>query len=291
MKHTLLKIVIVITLLNLICYSSKHKTKINKPVQPVQSAPKSVIPPIKQEIIPKFVQVLIHRQVSDKNAIYADIMMHSKDSPYGDKDGRSTNAHETTHGINSEVRNEYFLKLKKKVNAFYCLDGRAVIVEEPNMKKSQVDKFIPAVLRSYRYNLYIVGQKDWDDTPTYLCDEWSAYVNGGICCVQDAKDGNASEGNFDGVSGCLDFSIYTMALCMAIKEHDPSYWKENLQFRSFVIWEMKRAEATFREGRAIPQFKNEQQETLLKEFLTNPAAEAMRKFVKEELEGIWLQTN
>lgn len=247
-------------------------------------------PKPRPEATPKFVTVSKYRSAGEEGTVYADVISHSKEPPYGDGGGRSTNVHETTHGVNSDIRNSH-TQPGRRVNGFYVLEGRGVVIDEPKSKKSHADKFLPKSLRSYRYDNYIRGQRAWEDTPTYICDEWVAYVNGGKCCVEDVKKGRYKEGWRDGVSGCLDFSIYTIAMCMAVKEDDPDYWRTNEQFRAFVVWELKRAHETYMEGHVMPQFKWEKQDALLKEFLTNPEAQAMRNFVAQELGGVWLNTN
>ena len=111
----------------------------------------------------------------DMGAVLMDIETHlpsSYGTQYQDAD-RITWGHETTHGINSELRNNYN-KTGKTANGFYCLESQGAIIEEPNLRKSQVAAFVPQVLRGSRFELYINGMSDWDDTPTYIFDEWTA---------------------------------------------------------------------------------------------------------------------
>jgi hypothetical protein len=243
------------------------------------------LPPEQKAVLPDFVEVKVHRN-SEKGTVYGDIISHSKDNPYGDGHGRTTNAHETTHGINSEIRMAH---PRQRVNGFYVLNGKGVVVEEPGIKMEHAVLFIPQNLRSYRYGLYMEEQiKQWNDMPTYICDEWTAYVNGGSCAVDDVNQGKHTEGWTDGVSGCLDFSVYTVSLCMAIKKHDPEYWNDKSQFRNFVIWQMKRAQAVFLKGRVMKEFKWKQQDKLLLELLTSDGAKPIRDFLQKELGGLWL---
>lgn len=267
---------------------SKH------PVLPAVEEPveeEIVVPEEVTEITPEFVDVAVYRQISDENSVYTDVLSHAKGNPFGDGSGRSTNVHETAHGIHAEVRNAWTIKLGRRVNAFYALDGKAIVVEEPSIRKSDVKRFVPQNLRSYRYNLYLEKQTEWDDTPLYVCDEWVAYVLGAKSGIEDVKVGKHNGEWSDGVSGCLDFSIYTVALCMAIKDGDPEYWKANKQFKSFVIWYLKEAKKTYLEGRRMKEFQWETQDKLLREFLTSESASSMRSFVKEELEGVWLDVD
>jgi hypothetical protein len=163
-----------------------------------------------------------------------------------------------------------------------------VIIKEPNIKKSDINKFVPKNLRSYRYDLYLSGQKAWDDLPLYIYDEWNAYVLGGMTNVEDVQTGRYEGGWTDGVSGCLGFSIYAVATCMAVKEKDPEYWENNLQFRNFTIWLLHRSEETYKIGHRMEEFQWDKQDKLLYEFLASSEAAPMREFIKNHLDGAWL---
>jgi hypothetical protein len=107
-----------------------------------------------------------------------DIAQHlplSYGDTYWDSD-LMTAGHETTHGINSELRNNYN-KTGKQANGFYVLDDQAAIIVDPKIRKSAVAAYVPTSLRGDRYSTYVTGQTEWDDTPTYLFDEWVAYTN------------------------------------------------------------------------------------------------------------------
>jgi hypothetical protein len=260
-----------------------------KPSEPIvpREDPKTEPEPEPKEVVPEFTEVPTFRNYPG-GSVYADVLSHSKDSPFGNGHGRATNVHETAHGIHSYLRMQHS-RGGTKINGFYVLDGRAVIIEEPNMRKSRVAEFVPQNLRSYRYPTYITGQRAWDDTPLYIYDEWSAYVLGGMTNVDDVKNGVYKGGWTDGVSGCIGFSIYAVATCMAIEKYDPNYWENNRQFRNFTIWQLKRARDTFMEGHVMEQFKQEKQDILLKNLRESPAAESMRNFIQEHLEGVWLE--
>jgi len=240
-----------------------------------------------EEVLPEFVEVPTFRNQSG-DSVYDDVLSHSKDRPFGNGHGRATNVHETAHGIHSYLRNTHGSS-GRKVNGFYVLNGRGVIIEEPRMRKRQVAEFVPQNLRSYRYSTYITGQGAWDDTPLYIYDEWTAYVLGGMTNVEDVQKGRYSGGWTDGVSGCIGFSIYAIATCMAVEKYDPEYWKTNQQFRNFTIFMLRQAHETFMIGREMEQFKWDKQDRLLEEFLHSEAAAPMRKFVREKLNGVWLE--
>jgi len=296
-KNLIIYVVIAMFALNIAIFVSKTRHRnvdvpiVNNPTTPLPNKPEpEPTPPIKTEIVPIFVEVPQFRTPTEQS-VYGDVLSHSQEAPFGDASGRATNAHETGHGIHSYLRNKYSSETKKKVNGFYGLQGRGIIIEEPNIRKSQINSFVPQSLRSYRYSTYLAGQQAWDDTPLYIYDEWAAYVLGGKCNVDDVQNGRYRGEWTDGVSGCLDFSIYAIALSMAVKEQDPAYWESNKQFRDYTIWNLREAYKTYMLGHRMDKFKWDKQDALLKEFLTNTDAEEMRKFVKENLDGVWLDTD
>lgn len=259
-----------------------------EPITPLKPEPEP--PKSEPELVPIFVEVPTAR--TSENSVYGDVISHSQEAPFGDSHGRATNSHETGHGIHSYLRNKYTQEMGKRVNGFYCLGGRGCIIEEPKIRKSDANKFVPESLRSYRWSTYMVGQTSWDDTPLYIYDEWTAYVLGGKTNV-DVRSGRYKDGWTDGVSGCLGFSIYATAICMAVKEKDPDYWETNTQFKNFTIWMLKEAHKTYMIGYRMNQFKWEKQDVLLNNLITSSEGEPIRQFMREYLEGDkhWLSTN
>lgn len=257
---------------------------VDSPVTPFNPEPE--VEPAKKRA-PEYVSVPTYRANSE-NSVLGDILSHCKDGIFGNAHGRSTNAHETTHEINSELRNEYHSKMQKKVNAFYCLEGNGVIIEEPNMRKSAVAAFVPQSLKFTRYSLYITGQTAWDDTPLYICDEWQAYLNGASCAVDDVKNGRHRGGWGDDVCGCLEFSIYATALAMAVEKNDPGYWERNEQFKNYVYLTLQKSYAVYIIGSQMQEFRWDKQDALWEKLKTSPDASAMRDFLKKHFDGIWL---
>lgn len=220
--------------------------------------------------------------------VYSDVLNHSKQKPHGDKDGRYTNVHETAHGIHNELRRIYKPLLKKSVNGFYCLNGKCAIIEDPNIKIRHVQRYIPEVLRSSRYKLYLVEQlMYWDDTPTYILDEWNCYVLGAECAVDDSKNNKSLE-KTNAVSGALEFSIYATALAIAVKENDPVFWETNIQFKSFIKYNLIRSERAFSAGADVPEFRNSEQDRLQQALLNHPDSKPIREFLKTEFDGIFV---
>lgn len=189
-------------------------------------------------------------------------------------------AHESTHGINAAVRNLYSDGGRRKVNAFYIGDGRAVVLEEPNIRKSSVNQFIPPSLRTSRSELYVRGMHEWDDRPLYILDEMTAYTNGGLTGTEIAKNGNWRQGGRDGVTGQLEFTAYSFALGMAVEKQDPNYFKNHPEFKEYLAFAGLRAMDGYREGSQLPAFRNAHQEQFFNNFKNSPDAQPMRDFIE-----------
>jgi len=235
-----------------------------------------------------FIKIPKYRDIEDRGIIYQDVLSYSKQKPFGDESGRNINVHETVHGIHSDVRNEYEKKLGYKLNALYCLDGNVILLKEPNITIRHVIKYVPEELRSYRWNLYFVQQlSNWDDQPTYILDEWIAYILGSKCAVNDHELGINTHKS-DAISGCLDFSIYAIAFAMAVKEHDPNYWKNHPEFKETIKYHLIQAEKTIGAGLDISEFNSEKQDILYNNLLHHVNGEDIREFLFDEFEGIFV---
>ena len=228
-----------------------------------------------------------HRQLPQLDLIYNEVLSYSEDDPFGDEHGRSTNVHETVHGINSRIRNSFKIKYKKNLNGFYAGAGKGVLVENPPIKIRDIVPFIPEVVRGYRYNLYFVKQLgDWDDVPTYPMDEWSAYIAGAECAVDDATRDIKLKEKSDSVSGSLEFSIYCAALALTVKNKCPDYWSENEQFKNIIKYYLIKSEKIFFEGRDF--FPSEKQDTLLINLREHRDTIKLRQFLLEDFDGIFV---
>ena len=233
-----------------------------------------------------FIEVNQVSNIVQENSVYAGIINYSHD-PTLDIKNRMTCAHETTHMINAGLRNS--LKKGKNINVFYLPTGWACVIEEPNMRKSQVAQFIPSNVRGYRYSTYVTGATEWDNQPLYLVDEWSAYINGAMVGIDDVNNNRYTDGWTDGVSGCLELSLYCVALSMAIEEYDKEYWNNNVHFKSFMKWNLQRAYNTYMIGKDYPEFKWDKQEEFFRRFQESPSTKEMRDFITEHFDGIGLQ--
>lgn len=232
---------------------------------------------------PKFINVPVSLSRMNENSKLADIVNRCGNGRNGPSlgDGRATDGHESTHMLQANLRNSN----GGRVNAFYMMDGRAVIVKEPGIRKSYVARFIPDSLREHRYGTYVSGQTAWDGEPLYLADEWSAYINGCIVALDDATSGRHRETS-DEACGPLELGIYCVAMAMAVEKYDPEYFQNETQFKDFMSFQWARAKEVF--DKAAPVFPFSSQDQLLRNLRSSPDAEQMRQFIRTHLDGVWL---
>ena len=217
-----------------------------------------------------------------------DIANHlpsSYGNTYYDSD-KVTHGHETTHGINSHLRN-YFNDTGETANGFYVLNDRGALVVEPDIRKSEVAQYVPAALRGSRFSLYVTGSTSWDDRPLYLFDEWVAYTNGGEVGTNLVDEGKWSYGWRDAVMGQLEFTVYAVATAIAVAQGDPSYFASNTQFREFLAWNIERAMRIFRKGAAMASFEWDSQDDYYQTLQTGAAGEPIRAFVRDTYGVSW----
>lgn len=154
--------------------------------------------------------------------------------------------HETTHGINSEVRQQ----LGARVNAFYCLDDWVCILREPRCTLADVAAAVPQPARGNQYELYLVtmqrpvmaGTEGWNDMPLYVLDEWVAYIHGAKV-LQEAY--GSAETTPDGrsighdVDSAVQFCGYAATLLEVVKQRDPQY-ADRAHLEKFIAYNVKR---------------------------------------------------
>ncbi len=218
--------------------------------------------------------------------VLTDIENHlpaSYGTTYRDSDA-ITHGHETTHGINSHLRNHHGPD-GVKVNGFYVGDDRAVILEEPGIRKQDVAPYVPASLQESRYRMYISNRESWsmawDDQPLYVFDEWTAYTNGSQVGVDQASHGQWRGGWRDGMMGTIEFTVYSFALAQAVAEKDPDYFSSNDNFRAFIAFQAERAMTTYREGAQLQEFRWDKQDAYYQSFLEAADAQGLRDFIRQ----------
>ncbi len=178
-----------------------------------------------------------------------DIIAHQGQIRYDSSDDLG---HETVHGINAAIRGKY--GGTGNVNGFYLLEGKAVVLKEPNVKMSDVAGYIPSQLKgTSSYNLYIRdGQQYWQNEPLYIMDELTAYTNGGMVSVETGRRRSMN---------IPDFMTYSIALGRTVEQRDKTYWRSphGEKFRNFLGYSLERSmdvhvKQTGDRGRALKTF-------------------------------------
>lgn len=238
-------------------FVGKH-SNIQKPIPPIDPKPNpySNIKEPGDNI--KWIKYLKRQEYSNPlfGPVLTDIEQHidpSHGGKYRDHD-ILTWGHETTHGINSDIRNNLG---KPGQNGFYCLEDCALILNEPNIKLTTVSSLVPQSVRGFRYQLYLVQQiKAWNSMPTYIMDEWVAYINGTSVGADQLKHGLHIRDNIsDDAISPMEFTYYALTLCLAIKKYDPDYFKSNPEFAEFVAFNIRRSVILYRELIIHNEFK------------------------------------
>lgn len=233
---------------------------------------------------------------------------------YADAD-RVTHAHETTHGINSDLRQafgrsgatfeeasisceinrkhtakgrHYFIDVFKHaaggINAFYCLGDKACIIQEPNVKIQEVARSVPKSLRGGVYDLYLIRQaQSWGDTPLYLCDEWMGYSNGSACGIDLAERGLwGSTPRAETIAYMLEFNVYVLTLAYVIGKSG-SY--DDKQFQFFVNWNWNRTMLLLQESKKYTAFSSGEHDEYMQRFQKDGGTiyDYAQKFLKNDI--------
>lgn len=213
---------------------------------------------------------------SGNGDVYADVMSHTP-NPKTWSD-RITTVHENTHFINADIRNK---SGKFGINAFYCLKDRACIIEEPPITIQKIAPTIPNSMRGPSYQLYLINHDPgWSKCPLYLCDEFSAYLNGATC---------GFEGDFNGCDFELlqsaNFSIYCTYLAKKASEDCPGY--DHKQLKNFLKYQIERVKNLASSNSE----KTKQANEYLLKAATVPECEPMRTFARSYYGDSWCKIN
>lgn len=240
------------------------------PAPPIQPAPEPPVP----TPIPEFTICPKIQNVTNLGTVLSDIESHMPAGHiYRDSD-KITWGHETSHGIHSRVRNKYQRHNQGRINAFYVLEDRAVIVQEPKTTISTAARLVPRSLRGGVYNLYMVSQaRSWNDTPLYVFDEWVAYGNGALVRA-DLNIQNRDET----VTYMLEFNNYAIAVAMAARTNDE-------QFKRFLMWNLERSMQIYEDNRSIGD--TSRATSYLEVTRNSEDAEELREFARSYLGEKW----
>lgn len=120
----------------------------------------------------------IHPQTID--GALGDIDCHMPQNHKYRFDDKVTWAHETTHGVNSLLRNKFRID-----NGYYLIRNKAFLIGSPKLTLREIANNIPINQRGRIYDLYMVkAQQWWNNTPFYMMDECCAYINGTLVGIE-----------------------------------------------------------------------------------------------------------
>jgi hypothetical protein len=170
--------------------------------------------------------------------------------------------HEGTHGIAAQLRNQY------RQPGFYVQENRAVLMQEPVVTLAQVAAQVPTSLQGRGYNLYLIQQQAWfQEQPTYVFDEWTAYTNG-----SEARFRRRIVERGETVKSMMEFIPYALCVPKAARSQDA-------QMQGFVRWQIERAAALYRVSGV--------RTSTLDRFRTAADAKALRQFTRQYLGADW----
>jgi len=192
--------------------------------------------------------------------IIADVESHlPAGHPYYDADP-ITRVHESTHGINSLIRQYYGRP------GFYLLGNKAAVIDEPKTTLSRVAQIVPVSLRGEVYDLYLIQQQIyWQNQPSYVFDEMTAYTNG----AEARRQLNIAERQ-ETVRYMLEFIVYSS--CVAKAAPEP-------QMREFLRYQIERAIEIYHRS-AVPT-------SYLNKLQTNTDANELRCFLRDYFGRSW----
>jgi hypothetical protein len=170
------------------------------------------------------------------------------------------------------------------------MNGWAILVPQPRVKKSQIAALVPPSLRAERYPLYLLGMREYEDMSLYVCDEWVAYTNGATVGVDryvkgiDVVPPNEVD---DTIFALLEFSVYSLTAGMAASVYDPAGFATNAQLRAFLAWQSERAMTLFRSAILLPAYRWTETDGFYAALLRSPDAETFRQFVRTAFGAAW----
>lgn len=218
------------------------------------------------------------------DTFYSDIINHTKRRERFDN--LITDAHETSHFIHSDIRNQHGNGIT--ICGFYVGENRAITMPQPRFRKSAIAPLVPPSLRETRYSLYLLGMRSWDDSPLYIYDEWVSYANGGLTGVDLVERGKYRGQWQDGVMGTIEFTMYALGVVLAIEKNDEDYFDRSPQFLTFTKWHIHRCKDIYDRGKVMAQFRWGRQERLEESLRNSSDAAPFRELLKRRFDSVWL---
>lgn len=176
---------------------------------------------------PEFWTTVPVRQLTARHSYFEDIIAHcqvGKEIITGDA---GDTAHETTHRINAQCRQE----LGHDLQAFYCLNDRTIVLHNTTkITLADVADRVPEGWRNYDYGIYLVKQQAaWNATPTYILDEYAAYIVGAAVRSQQHIFTDDDAHYLD------EFHVFADTLDYVVQQREPTY-SDMAKLHAAVEW-------------------------------------------------------
>jgi len=188
--------------------------------------------PIPQYELPVLQDLRPIRTVDYGHHIINDIEQHMPPQHiYRDND-KITWAHETTHGLDAEIRNRY----QYENNCYYVLKNKYVILPRCKLSLVEIRNVIPDfVMRDTQHVNFYFDNHTWNNAQ-YILEEWTAYINGAYMYNEIKPRDGESEVVF-----ALMFNVY----CMYISLNEP-----NKEINNFIKYQTLRTRSAFLNSRS-----------------------------------------
>ena len=221
---------------------------------------------------------------------FKDIMTHTQpdlNPSYGEP---ATEAHETLHGLHSEMRQ----KTQARDSFVYHRDGKGMYIPEPRENMKDVKNHIGASFRqmaSYNYKTYLVDQaQSWTNT-LYIFDEWGAYIATARTAIEAKAAGQWTPGfasqHTDPIQNLAEFTYFCSATILSIKNIDPDYLKNTKQYKAAYAMTMEESVHWINEAQKPGSFPNSKAYAKFQNLQTAPDAAEVRAAIKELMGDVW----
>ena len=156
--------------------------------------------------------------------------------------------------------------------AFYVLNDLAVLLWQPPTTLATAAQLVPPSLQGDVYSLYLLqAQNDWNDQPSYVFDEWTAYTNGLEARLRLGIQDREETGRY-----ALEFITYSACVMWASESRDP-------QTRDFLRWQTERV--------LYLCWQSHIQSAVFDRLLKAPDAEQLRDFLRAYYTPAWTKAH
>ena len=218
---------------------------------------------------------------------YQDIMSHTKPDYF---DEPATSAHETLHGLHSDMRQ----KTAAKDGFVYYGNGKGLYIVEPKDTLADVKNYVgPSFqqLAKTNYDMYLVKQLQYWKNAIYLFDEWTCYIATARTAIEAQMAGKwtaqFAASHTDPIEGLVTMMYFNSAAILSIKKADPEYVKTNKQYKAAYAMTMEESAYLVNHARNTPYWAKSRAYGKLENLQTAADAAPVRAAIKELMGDAW----